>query len=134
MITGVRGSVLGGYSVTLTKFRRFTLHLETKGDGSQDLNIGFEGLAAHSVDRKLFRPTLEAIREVPLDQLLENEWPDVQRCLDGGEWPTPVPSRREEACANAVQLQLRAFEITSGTHRVGWVICKSVAKLGRRNG
>lgn len=134
MIAGVRGSVLCGYSVTLTKVRRFTLHLETEGDGNHSLHIGFEGLAAHSVNRKLTRPVLEVIREVPLDQLLENEWPDVQRCLDGGEWPSPVPSAPGEARVSAAQLQLRAFEVTSGTHRVGWVICQSVAKLGRHNG
>lgn len=132
-IPGLRGAVLGGYSVTLTSVRRLTLHLESANNGVNDLNIGCDGLVAHFIDSGASRASLEDITEVPLDQILDSEWLEIQRCIDGGEWPPPVPFTTQQAQCFAGRLKVRAFSICGATRPIGWVICQSVAKLGRKN-
>ena len=103
-------------------------------DGAEPQDIGFEGMAAYRFERDISDPQLEEICEVSLDALLKAEWDRVQECLDGGIWPSPVPSSLHEALQRATDLELHAFEIFArGSKRVGWVVCQSVEKLGRRN-
>jgi hypothetical protein len=131
MILGIHDGNLVGYEVNKNS-NRLTLSIEPCLDPSLPFKVGFDGYAAHFFPAPLLPAILNGIYIVDAARLVTDEWAHVESGYRSCGWPGPWGASLDAAKSFVGSNKLIGYRLESSYGLSGWVLAKSVSRLGRK--
>jgi hypothetical protein len=130
MFPGIHDSYVVAYSAD-ARSEQVVLTIRAAAESADgEFRIVFEGVAAHQFRYPQIPSIVDDLIEVPVETLLEQEAEALSEGSRQCGWPGAWFTSRQAALAYCESAGLRAFELQQSYGLSGWVLARSVARVG----
>ena len=130
MFRGVHDSEIVGYSVDARSAELVLTLAPGTGSAATDFQLIFRGVVAHQFVYPEIPSIVLEISELPAETLLRREWDTLSEGFRQCGWPGSWAPSLEAAIAFCASAQLKAYELEPSYGMSGWILAKSVERVG----